>query len=800
MSKKSRERRSRHKASKPDDYLSKGVFEMARFGKNIIMRNNSTPEQHTAQIDYLSQEYPIKYKKISEKILSLKEKVIRCNPYNLLMYLRSNALLSQMNILSEIDYSSEANLIIRAQEYIQSIIISSKLNVSKTMSEEDEITFFDQIVADFDELYNELKTFYHYWGAYTKKTTKISDQQLTEIVESQYMYWVRGNRYQVFELEPLKYLLPPHSEILQTLFGVTSDEVISGLEKLRYSLSQGYADAFMSLGKEYMAIQTAVDDGGDPKTILDDSRERATRLAGKVFGSNLINVKQLTGWDDRFIDLLSSNVNEFSEFWHDNEFAGWPIVDLPVAKKPFIKIDGVSYAFLYYALFDNIYRIIQKGIIQLDKNYLNSWKDKQAQSSEEMVRDLFLKILPGSEAHIGNHYPVNNSVKQMNENDILLIYYDYLFVIEVKAGSFPSTPPITDFNAHIEAYHKLAEVADSQCSRTVEYIKKQPTAQFYNREKNPTIQVPHYTTFQDVFTFSVTIDNFNEFASKAEKSSVISLKEETIVISVDDLLVYADYFNSPIQFLHYLKQRKAAMHVPQFLMHDELDHLGLYIDRNLYTLNPTQYGDVKNVVWQGFRQPIDEYFNWLYTDSSKAIKPTQNIPKVISDILNYLDSNITSENIVFAHFLLNLSTDAKEDFSDQILYGLKRQREIHRQVPIIAFGEIKYCVFISIPDIKLLSAKDQLDYVYAIASRNESVPVMMISLQYDSNNLLISTIGNSCSFSDLKESDIERIKALGNEKAKDWVQLAIKKSGKIGANDYCPCGSGKKYKRCCSIG
>lgn len=157
-------------------------------------------------------------------------------------------------------------------------------------------------------------------------------------------------------------------------------------------------------------------------------------------------------------------------------------------------------------------------------------------------------------------------------------------------------------------------------------------------------------------------------------------------------------------------------------------------------------------------------------------------------------------NITFTHFLLDLSSDAKEEFSALILGGLKRQQELRYQFPIVAFGEIKYCVFISIPDIKTYSLQEQIDYVYAAASRDESKPIMMISLQYDSNNSLIFAKGEKFSFSDVKGTDIERLKTYGQEKAKDWVQLAIKKSGKIGRNDCCPCGSGKKYKYCCGRG
>ena len=796
MSRKSRERREKNKAVRPDDYFSNGIFEMARFGKNTIVRNNQTKEQHAAQMDYLRTEYTAKYENINQKVKSLKDSVAKCDPYSLLMYLRSLAIMGQMNIFSEIEYSNEAIALIRAQEYVQSILISTKNNYVPTTPDEEE-ALYNQIVADFEELYKELLLFYHFWAAHIQNSKEIDDSRLTEIVESQYMYWVRGNRYQVFELEPIKALLPPHDDVLLELFGVSSSAVIDGLEKLRYSLSQGYADAIMEFQKEFELFVEAVDSGISPEAALKCAEGRTSKIAGKLQGSDLINVEAITGWDSRFIDMLSCGINECTIFWGESEFAGWPIVELPVAKKPFIKIDETSYAFLYYALFDNIYRNIQKGIMQRKPEYLETWKEKQTQASEEMVKELFLKILPGAEAHISNYYPVKNSLKQTNENDIIITYQNNLFVIEVKAGSFPSTPPITDFDAHIKAYQKLAEAADSQCSRTVKYIAEHSPAQFYDHDKNPTFQLPGLDSFDHIFTFSVTVDNFNEFAAKAEKLSIISLKEETIVISYDDLLVYADYFDNPICFLHYLRQRKAAMHVPQYQMNDEFDHLGLYIDRNLYALNPSQYGDVKNIFWQGFRQSLDEYFNLLFVNPSAANKPVQNVPKEISEILDYLGRDVSPEKIHLAHFLMDLASDAKEDFAEQIKYALKRQRELNHTVPIAAFGDIKYCAFISIPGIIQRPVQEQLDYAYAAASRNEEIPVMWISLEYDSKNRLIAAKGKKCFFSDLKGDNVERIRCMGREKAHDWVLQYKMIHGKIGRNDYCPCGSGKKYKFCC---
>ena len=797
MSKKSRERRERNKAVQPDTYFTNGIFELARFGKNTIVKNNRSPEQHTAQMEYLCAEYPSKYGSITQKVRAIKDKVTKCDPYSLLMYLRNLANMGQLSIFSEIEYSSDTNAIIIAQEYIQSILVSTENKHDPSMSNEEEDALYAQITDDFDALYKELMYFYHFWAANVQKTTEIDSARLNEIVEAQYMYWVRGNRYQIFELEPLKSLLPPHDEVLLELFGVSSADIIEGLEKLRYSLSQEYADAFMELGKEYKLFVQAVDAGICPEDAHNNAEKRVAKLTGKLHGSDLINVEAVTGWNSRFTDMLSYGINECTTFWNESEFAGWPIVELPVMKKPFIKINGTSYSFLYYALFDNVYRNIQKGILQQKPEYLEGWKNKQTQTSEEMVKDLFLKLLPGAEDHIGNYYPVKTSLKQTNENDIIIVYQNYLFVIEVKAGSFPSTPPMTDFSAHIKAYQKLAEAADSQCSRTVEYIRKHSPAQFYNHDKNPTFCLPSLDSFDDVFTFSVTIDNFNEFAAKAEKLSVITLKEETIVISCDDLLAYAGYFNSPIYFLHYLKQRKASLHVPQYQMHDELDHLGLYIDRNLYALDPSQYGDVKKVIWQGFRQNLDKYFNLMFVNPSIAQKPIQNMSVQISEIVEYLERNISPENIYLAHFLLDLSSDSREEFAEQTKYALKRQREIRHSVPLVAFGDIKYCAFISVPSIIPYPIQVQLDYVYAAASRNENIPVTWISLVYNSKNQLVSAEGKKCFFSDLDSDDAERIRRMGQEKARDWVLQYETTHGKLGRNDFCPCGSGKKYKFCC---
>ncbi len=790
--------KKKQKLAKADEYYNDGLFELARYGKVVSMRNLSTLEQHAQIQTYYKEEYPKVKERIDEKVNKLKNEISICDPLMLLKFTKDMAMLSQMNKFSEFDYTSEENMVIRAQEYIQSILVSTENHFDDTESIKDQDKRWHSVLTDIEDLYKEFVYFYHYWSAYKKSTGEISDEMMCYIVESQMLYLVRGNRYQVFELEPLKNLLPTHNDILVELFGVTADQIIEGLEKLEYSMSQGLADAWMDMGKKYGEFCESVDKGTDPEAAIEDTRDLTHSIFDKIFGEALNDISHVTGWDGRLIDALSLGIGECNSFFDGSEFSGWPIMEMPTKKKPFIKIDGIAYGFDYYSLFDNIYRALQKEIFRLKPEYIDTWSKHQNLASEDMVKTLFLNLLPGATAYRGNYYPTGNSMKQMNENDLIITYENYLFIIEVKAGSFPQTPPINDFDAHIKAYTKLAQEADSQCSRTIKYIDGHQPAPFYDGDRQKKFEIDSIAEFKEIYAFSVTVDNFNNFAAKAEKLNFITLSSKTIVISYDDLLSYENYFDSPIYFLHFLKQRKLAIDIPQIAMNDELDHLGMYIGHNMYSITASEFPAEHRINWHGFRQELDNYFSKLYLPELNAIKPRQNIPNEITEIIRLLEQGTNKNKIDVAHFLLNMSSEAKDDFCKAIHHALRRQPEIGRMVVMSAFREIKYCLFVEIPGIKVMSQAERQDYVLSAILGDESMQIMWIDLNYDKDSNLIGAKGKQCSYSYIPANDIDRLKELSVKYAKSRIESYQRQNHRrVGRNDPCPCGSGKKYKRCC---
>ena len=53
------------KKVKPDDYFNNGIFEIARFGRHTILKNNMSTKEHTEYEQYLKSEYPKQILKIN---------------------------------------------------------------------------------------------------------------------------------------------------------------------------------------------------------------------------------------------------------------------------------------------------------------------------------------------------------------------------------------------------------------------------------------------------------------------------------------------------------------------------------------------------------------------------------------------------------------------------------------------------------------------------------------------------------------------------------------------------------------
>lgn len=786
------------KKNKPDEYFNNGIYEMVRYGNTTITKNIMNGTDFEKYRNDLREAFPIIKQEIDNLIASIRKKVCECNPIQLLTFASDNFLLSMINVPSEIQYPIEAVFTSRMTEYIQSILVSSPnyFDFSKK-NMEDTTGVFLAIQADIDKLYKLIMQFYMSWGLNLMECHPEWDRSTIDTaLESQMLFLVRGTRYPIIEIEYFSHLLKPHNEEFIKIFGLGSDDIIEGIKKLRYALSEGKLDACKEFEKLFDEMEKTED--LDIDLFKKKHTEQIKEFIDKFCGIGLRDVIRVTGWTEQFVKSLSFELNDDTDFFLQSEYAGWPIIDLPTQKRPFIKIEEQYLCFDYYTFVDNIYRAIQKAVSRKDPDY--SWNDKQNEASEKMVEAVFRQLLPGCTSYRNNYYKVDESKNNYAENDLLVIFSGVIFIVEIKAGSFIYTAPITDFENHIKSYKSLVEAPDKQCKRTYDYLLSKDEVDIYDNEHNfkTTIDM---SEISDVFMMSVTIDNINSFAAHAEKLSFLNLKCDAISIAIDDLMIYREYFSSPLEFLHFLKQRRNAIHEPKLVLNDELDHLGMYIEHNCYSMLLKHSDDKMRNVFYGYREKLDEYFSRLMHTELNPQKPIQNRSELFQKILEYLDNSQIKNKVQIADYILSFNSKAEEKFNANIDYVLKRQCQIGQMIGSRSGGtedDLKYTCFIYQPNIQWLSENEKREYLLSTLLWNNEEERVMLELYFDEKGCFGGISMRVFTQKDISDNERKYLHKLGKQRADSLVaQYKEQHKGIIKPNSLCPCCSGRKYKNCC---
>ena len=791
------------KRPRNDRWDSKGNVgsESSDSGQLFTIINNTPIDVIKERKKDMANNYEILKSEIDELIGKIRTNVAKCDSLKLLLSATDFTMMNPTRIESESKLIYEPAQGLRLIEYIQSIIVTQHEGVECREDDFEQIanTVFGEII----ELYEKCEMFIFAWAEKAELEKQLSENDILYCVEAQLMGIVRGKRYQHFQLADIRELLLPQSKEIFEIYGLSAVELIDGLIKLEYSLSSGKIDAYQELMDYYESYQK--ESQGTTKEEKAKTLEAIAQQSGiektlrKCFGADLYNVKNITGWSDELINSLSLCPGDETSFGND-DFESWPLFNLPVQNKPFITIDGYTYCFDYYNLFDNIYRVIQKDIRSHDKSYVNDWSQIQQHASERLVAQKFSNLLKGAEVYIGNYYPVANSLKQMDENDIIVIYDDIVLVIEVKAGSFTYTPAITDLTAHKASFNNLIKKADEQCSRTLEYIKKCSEAIFYDNQKKKKFSIKGEKRY---YSFCVTVDNFNAFEAQIEKIKFFRISDGTIAISIDDLNVYEEYFDSSLCFLHFLKQRKAATNIRSLKMSDELDHLALYIEYNRYSHAMNKYRDYDNIIATGYIESLDAYYAGLHQPEFQVEKPTQAIPEYIKQMLNYMEANNTVNRVSFAEFLLDMGGEARTKFDANIRNRIKREAEIGFVTPYWVEGDFSYCCFVKIPGVEDFSLHKRYMYAFSNMHDRKKDNSWLINIEIDKDNN-IEELDYECleykkhSEMGITDNDIALYcDFLKDNRNKQGIFVPVVKKKKIYPNELCPCGSGKKYKKCC---
>lgn len=821
MGKKSRSKNKRgkkRKAVKPDDYFSYGPVEIARFGNFNVFRSNFTPEQFNEIQAKLVERFPIVCQEIDDKISTIAREVKKYPPTDLLKRAYWEMAGKHLNIGSEIDIDQEAALSLRMVDYVQSIIAS----VSALPGDLEELTEekWNGLKELVGELFNQLNMEYQSCRtAFNRSQHPDFDIEFEEYYYKAQIYWcnVRGHRYLYHEKSHFQDLLLPHSDVLNELFGLTAEQLIDEISKIQRALTRGMIDAAIEL-KEFQRVTLDALEAKIPSTekltenclpdlmaevIKENSwGEWQINIFGRFFGLDLFDIEKTTNLPSNLLDELSWLQGQDVEFFSEGDYRGWPLRIWPIFKRPFIKLNDHYYCFELYSLLDNLYRVLQRTICRIKPDYRKEWNDKQKEISEQLPFEYLIKLLPKAKLYQSVYYrwhPSSQGKKQWCEADGILIFDDHLFVIEVKAGAFTYTSPANDFPAYIESLKNLVFKPAEQGNRFLEYLESDEEVDLFDGDHNKIGEISS-KDFEHKHICAITLDPFTELASQIQHLKKIGIDVGTHpvwAISVDDLRVYSDIFDNSLVFLHFVEQRMRAFQSSLIKTEDELDHLGLYLKHNVYTQYVQEFDSDRPIMWHGYRSDVDHFFTEKLHDPQVLCPLKQDMPARLKEIVDLLNANNVRGRRRVSSLLLDCGGTWRDNITSGIDNVLIQQQNVRKPKPLSTYGGVKISLFCWQEGIVERDEKLALEHSKAAMLIAGDKERLLLEIVFDNAGSINNFDFQFIQRESIAEDELKKLEAVAETLRKRRIERVQKEEGKIGRNAPCPCGSGKKYKKCC---
>jgi preprotein translocase subunit SecA len=391
-------------------------MEFARFGRLMISRSRATRKQFEAAQAQMVARYPITVGEIDDLVASIAAQIARLPPGRLLQrgWWEYSAMVVGLGGRDAGD--SEKLAAARMVDYVQSVIVSVK--PERCVADVGEADWA-KLKADVETLFRRLTLDYQTClTAHRRAQDPELDMQLEEFRFRAETHWlnIRGKRYQRHEREALLDVLTPHSDILMKLFGLNAAELAAEFDKILTRLTHG----LMEIARETKELQAKsmarLDELAAKREDLDfdaqmakvfedpDLAAQRVKLAGALVGLDLFDVSKNTVLPKSMLDALSYSPGENTDFFALGEFAGWPLRIWPTMRRPFIRLNGSTYCFDLFSLFDNIYRVLRRIVVELEPAYEGSWNDRQKAISEELPFTYLTRLMPGARVYRPVYY------------------------------------------------------------------------------------------------------------------------------------------------------------------------------------------------------------------------------------------------------------------------------------------------------------------------------------------------------------------------------------------------------------
>lgn len=424
---------------------------------------------------------------------------------------------------------------------------------------------------------------------------------------------------------------------------------------------------------------------------------------------------------------------------------------------------------------------------------------------ERTIEDQLRRLFPAASIIRSACFPDPDRPGGETEADVVVIWWPFLIVAEAKGKRVPTEAMRGSREKLRHTIAKNIQDAFVQSRRVVRVLERDGRIQFKEKETGRLVVV-EYTRLRRVMPISVTLQNLSGIATQLAVTQRLGLFKGGAFpwsVAIDDLDVITRFAGSPDVFLHYIERRIGQQSLNVKLMGDELDFFGQYLETRLH---PAQYEARKEFVGHtsgpnflaidGGDEVFEPFYmaEW-YEETQPANLVELKVPPEVKLILNGLRALGDDGSRWVAFAMLGLSSRTLVDLAQAMrqvhgvsAVGRRIIRAIIREgdlvINVLAHGGLLREDFHR--NVKLRTrlehyrARARASVSIGVDQRNASAPFDVVQWWEEAWR---------------HDPVIEDL--LAKDRETPSIGHLPKGSTKLGRNDLCPCGSGKKFKKCC---
>ena len=346
-----------------------------------------------------------------------------------------------------------------------------------------------------------------------------------------------------------------------------------------------------------------------------------------------------------------------------------PEVIHPLKKSPLIKHRN-KYIVSSIELLDySVDILFEEEAKKINKFYIKYKKRKHDFLTSKGI-EYISAILKTQQFYSHLKYEVDN---QIFESDGIILFDNCVFLIEAKSKKISDRAKkgyIDKLADHIE---EIVNESHEQAVRTYKYLSNNSNAKFLNSEKKEV--VINGAKYNKAFFISLTDEPISAISCNIKISNSLKLfSEETFpwLVSLYDLRVVSEHMESPTYFIHFLERRKAFFKKEKFMIVDELDILGNYLNNSL-NFEHINFSEATDILLPSY---LNDFNNFYFSEAGVRKK---RFPKMkhytiagVKDFVRKIElSNLPYRTEVTTQ-LLNFSKKKQDEFLDYLKLMRKR--------------------------------------------------------------------------------------------------------------------------------